>query len=51
MTKRYKLRIPDGCKVESVNRVQMKDRDTIIVVLAHEFDPKPGDYVVPMMGK
>lgn len=44
--KRYKLRIPDGCKVESVNRVQMKDRDMIVVVLAPEFDPKPGDYVV-----
>lgn len=45
MTKRYKLKIPDGCKVESVSRVEMEGKDAIIVTLAPEFDPKPGDYV------
>lgn len=47
MTKKYKLRIPDGCKVESVSRTEMQGgKNAIIVMLAPEFNPKPGDYVV-----
>ena len=47
MTKRYKLRIPDGCKVESVSRAEMQGgKSAIVVWVAPEFDPKPGDYVV-----
>lgn len=46
MTKRYKLRISDGCKVESVSNEKVNGEDVIIVTLAPEFDPRPGDYVV-----
>lgn len=50
----YTLKIPEGCKVESVSMLRIDSesveelyaKDTIIVVLAPEFNPKPGDYVV-----
>lgn len=46
MTKRYKLRIPDGSKVESVRSVKADGKDVIIVLLAPEFNPKPGDLCI-----
>ena len=45
MTKEYKLRIPDGCKVESVSSAKVDGKDAIIVMFATDFDPKPGDYI------
>lgn len=45
MTKEYKLRIPDGYKVESVSSAKVDGKDAIIVMLATDFDPKPGDYI------
>lgn len=51
MTKRYKLRIPDGYKVESDNRTTLNGQDAILVLLAPVFAPKPGDYVATKDGQ
>lgn len=51
MTKRYKLRIPDGCEVESVNSTTINGKDAILVLLAPVFNPQPGDYVATKDGQ
>lgn len=51
MGKQYKLRIPDGCEVESVGSTTINGKNAILVLLAPVFNPQPGDYVTTEDGQ
>lgn len=40
------VKIPDGCKIESVYKEEINGKDAIVLIVAPELPPKPGDLCI-----